>query len=204
MERPKSTTDKPAVIGRGDKGVSSLVVMAWRDFVRIAENEDHKCVLMVSKEFETAGEAGINVFGIKGRPGDQRSILTQAAITQSTAHLDGGGCGYERVMKRRLQMRAIIEHSSCIWTTRHGDGSFGFQWRRNPSRKISVIGHGEPRPVVTLDAMPCRAAPYETRREMRNAEFLKKRKLVLIAPEGKGGKHSMRPSLRSIERLHHC
>jgi hypothetical protein len=32
-ERPKSITDKPAVIGRGDKGVSSLAVMAWRDFV---------------------------------------------------------------------------------------------------------------------------------------------------------------------------
>jgi hypothetical protein len=36
-ERPKSITDKPGVIGGGDKGVSSLAVMAWRDFERIAE-----------------------------------------------------------------------------------------------------------------------------------------------------------------------
>jgi hypothetical protein len=49
VEKPKSITDKPGVIDGGDKGVSSLAVMASQDFTRIAENEDHKYVFMVSK-----------------------------------------------------------------------------------------------------------------------------------------------------------
>lgn len=144
------------MIGGGDKGASALGLA--RLCKGIAEDEDHKCVLMVSKSSRNSGEAGISVFSIKGRSCDQRSIhhrLAQAAITQSTANSDGG-CGYERVMKRRFADEgAIMEHSSFIWTTRHGDGSFGFQWRRNPSRKISVIGLMSR--CLTLDAIPCRA-----------------------------------------------
>jgi hypothetical protein len=49
VERLESITDRPGVIDGGNKGVSSLAVILWRDFIRIAENEDHRGVFMVSK-----------------------------------------------------------------------------------------------------------------------------------------------------------